>query len=153
MGRKSYSSRQKVAMVRTMEQRLSADPTISRRQIARDLGVDASLLRKWQQHVDAHISKVTRSNGCRFNPRACSLHPGRLSCLEPIKDILLHFIFEKREQGIPVSIKMVVEVAKRYDTSFKGKSYAAQDQAVRRFVDSHGFVHRAHTHQSQKALH
>jgi hypothetical protein len=102
--------------------------------------------------VGAHIINVTRSNRCRFNPRACSLHSGRLSCLESIKDILLRFIFEKREQGIPVSIKTVVEVAKSYDTSLKGKSYAAQDQAVRRFVDSHGFVHRAHTHQSQKSV-
>jgi hypothetical protein len=153
MGRKSYSSSKKVAMVRTMEQRQSADPTISRPHFARDLGVDASLLRKWQQNVGAHIIKVTRSNGYRFNPRPCSLHPGRLSCLEPIKEILLRLIFEKREQGIPVSIKMVAEVAKTYDTSFKGKSYAAQDQAVRRFVDSHGCVHRVHTHQYQKALH
>jgi transposase-like protein len=105
MGRKTYTSGQKVAMVRLLEQRQIDDPTVSRREIARELGVDASQIRKWQQNVDAHLDKTTRRNGTRFNPRALRLHPGRQSCLEPLKDEILGFIYGQREEGIPVSVK------------------------------------------------
>jgi uncharacterized protein YjcR len=36
-------------MVRTMEERMANDCSLTRRAIARDLGVDASQIRKWQQ--------------------------------------------------------------------------------------------------------
>jgi transposase-like protein len=36
-------------MVRLLEQRQIDDPTVSRREIARELGVDDSQIRKWQQ--------------------------------------------------------------------------------------------------------
>jgi transposase-like protein len=150
MGRKTYTSGQKVAMVRLLEQRLIDDPTASRREIARELGVDSSQIRKWQQNVDAHVDKATRRNGTRFNPRALSLHPGRQSCLEPLKEELLRFIHEQREEGIPVSVKMVVEFVRPHDAAFRGKSEEAQHQSVRRFVAANGLVHRVHTHQSQK---
>jgi transposase-like protein len=60
MGRKTYTSGQKVAMVRLLEQRLTDEPTASRREIAREFGVDASQFHKWQQNVDAHVDKATR---------------------------------------------------------------------------------------------
>jgi hypothetical protein len=149
MFRKKITCSQKVAMVRVMEQRQRDDPSATRRSIAKDLGVDASQLRKWQQKIDVHANKV-RTNGTHCNPRACSLHPGRTSCLDPIKDDLVRFIFEQQEQGLLVSIKMVVEVAKSLDASFREKTEAAQGQAVRRFVASKDLVHRVHTYQSQK---
>jgi hypothetical protein len=47
MVHKTCTSSQKVAMVHILKQRQSVDPTVQRRVIARDLGVDASQLRKW----------------------------------------------------------------------------------------------------------
>jgi hypothetical protein len=109
------------------------------------LGVDASQIRKWQQNVDAHIDKATRRNGTRFNPHALSLHLGRQSCLEPLKDELLRFIYEQREEGIPVSVKLVVEFALPSDAAFREKSEEAQHLSVRRFVAANGLVPCAHS--------
>jgi hypothetical protein len=116
------------------------------------LGVDASQIRKWQQNVDAYVDKTTRTNGTRFNPRALSLHPGRQSCLEHLKDELLRFIYGQREEGITVSVKTVVKFVQPRDAAFRGKSEEAQHQSVRRFVAANGLVHRVHTHQSQRSF-
>jgi transposase-like protein len=150
MPRKSYSSKQKVAMVRTMEERMANDRSLSRLAVARDLGVDASQIRKWQQQIALHQNKLTRTPGTHHNPHARSLHSGRKSCLHDIEELLLRFIFEKREQGIAVDISMVVNTAKILDVAFRGKSDSAQYQVVRRFVVAHGLVYRVCTHVSQR---
>jgi hypothetical protein len=151
MPRKSYSSKQKVAMVRTMEERKRNDPSTTMSAIARDLGVAASQLRIWHGKLELHQNKLMRNPGSHYNPHARSLHAGRKTCLHDIEELLLRFIFEKREQGIAVDIKMVVNIAKVLDAAFRCKSERAQYQVVRRFVAAHGLVYRVCTHVSQKS--
>jgi hypothetical protein len=147
MARKKYTSSHKVAMVRTMVKRQTDDPNTSRCAIARDLGLDPSQLRKWQQQVERHLKQATRTPGIHCNPQACSLHTGRKSCLYRIEQDLLLFIIEQREQsGTAVPIKMVTDMAKELDETFRAKTDSAQYQVVRRFVMAHGLVHLVFTH-------
>jgi transposase-like protein len=60
MPRKTDSSKQKVAMVRTMEERMANDRSLTRRAIAMDLGVDSSQIRKWQHQLALHENQITR---------------------------------------------------------------------------------------------
>jgi hypothetical protein len=114
-----------VAMVRTMEERMANDCSLTRRAIARDLGVDSSQIRKWQQQIALHENQIARIPCTHFNPHARSLHPGMNSSLHGLEELLLRFIFEQREQGIAVDI-MVIDTAKVLDAAFRCKSDSAQ---------------------------
>ena len=137
-------------MVHTLE-RCHHDNKESLCSVARELGVDASQLRCWQQQ-SARIKLLLKcNNGIRVNANAASVHRGRKSCLHDIEEDLLAFIFEHREQGL-VSIRMVTMKASQIDAKFRHKTARAKDHAVRRFVASHSLVHCVHTHQSQENI-
>jgi hypothetical protein len=46
-----------------------------------------------------------------------TLHRGGISCLHVIEDLLLQYIFEEREQGLAVSVRMVILKASQLDRS------------------------------------
>jgi hypothetical protein len=151
MVRKKYTAGQKVSTVNILEQRQSDNPQTTVYAVARDLGLDCSQLKRWQEQVEDHKKKTTRTPGIHYNPKACSLHCGRKSCLHPIENDLIQYIDQQRDQGISVTIQMVTDLAKRLDGRFRAKTDRAQDQAVRRFVASNHLRHRVHKYQPKKA--
>lgn len=144
--RKYYSISQKYAMVQELNLK-QEEEGFSLRAFARQLGVDASQLRRWQQQ-SIDMKKLTTKKG---RGAVKTLHAGYKCCINQIEEDLLRFIFENREQGFSVSIRMVLMKAANLDTEFRRKTDRAKDQIIRRFVKSHGLVHRVHTHESQKA--
>ena len=77
---------------------------------------------------------------------------GPVSQLKPIEDEeLLRFIFERREQGIPITRQAVVMKASKLLPEFSVKTYTAKYAAVRRFLKKNNIVYRIGTHVSQKA--
>ena len=148
--RKQFTISQKVSMIETLESQRENGK--SHRSVARDLGVDASQLRRWKKQVAKLKELLKRMEGRRLNTTAKSVHNGRKSCLNNIEDDLLMFILENRQQGMSVSIRMVTTKASQLDGNFRRKTARAKDQAIRRFVASHGLVHRVHTHQSQRSM-
>jgi transposase-like protein len=117
-------------MLKTFETRQNEN--VSLREIARGLDVDPSQLHRWRKQYPElqrfHDEK-------RISVKA--LHCGRTSQLHEIEDALLSFISGNREQGIPVSIRMVTMKASELDDAFRKKSSIAKDHAIRRFVKSH----------------
>jgi hypothetical protein len=86
------------------------------------------------------------------NNKARSLCAGPSSTvLGPMQDELLRYIFELREQGMPVSIAIVALKAAQLSPAFNQKSRTAQKSAAGRFVRTHGLVHRLGTHESQRS--
>jgi hypothetical protein len=77
--RKSYSSKRKVAMVRTMEERMAKDRSLTWSSIARDLGVHSSQIGKWQQQIALHQIKLMRTPGTHHNQDGliCTVGPLR----------------------------------------------------------------------------
>ena len=64
------------------------------------------------------------------NANAASVHRGRKSCLHDIEEDLLAFIFEHREQGLAVSIRMVTMKASQIDAKFRHKTARAKDNTI-----------------------
>ena len=147
--RKQYTLGQKVDIAETFCNRQRQHNNTTRRGFAREAGVDASQLRRWVLQL-AEMKAILAKNSA--NVAARTIHSGRKSFLEPVEDELLHFIFSNREQGMSVSIRMVTARACQLSDQFCRKTVRAKDHAVRRFVRSHGIVHRVHTHQSQRNM-
>lgn len=137
-------------MVREMEMR-HQDNNESIRSIAKEFQVDPVQLRRWRRQL-AVFDNFLNSTNAPVNKRAVSIHRGRQSCLHPIEEDLLEYIFSLRDQGLAVSVRMVLIKASQVCAEFRRKNERAKDQAVRRFVASHGLVHRVHTHQSQEDI-
>ena len=84
------------------------------------------------------------------NPSVKSTHIGMASILKEHEEVLLHFIFELREQGIQVSLGMVTLKASSLSRSFKEKTTNEKEKIVSWFVASHGLKHCMGTHESQR---
>jgi hypothetical protein len=136
MARRSYTISLMLSMVRTSETRCDENG-VSLRSVARELGVDSSQLRRWKTQKALFEQFLRRRHGANINRGATTLHPGYKSCLHEIEDQLLQFIWDEREQGLPVSIRMVIIK----DEAFDQKTERSKDQAIRHFVDAHGIVH------------
>ena len=139
-----YTIAQKLAMLDIMDQRLENGE--ARRSIARDLKVQSSQLRKWKAKRQEMKQKLKR------NTRATTLHSGRPSCLQllALEDDLLKFIWDQRERGMAVSLRMVNLRTRQLCGDFRRKTERSQDQILRRFIAANGITHRIHTHQSQE---
>jgi hypothetical protein len=61
-----------------------------------------------------------------FEPYAHLRHLGPKSSIHGIEELLLRFIFEQREQGIAVDIRIVKDTAKVLDAAFRHKYDSAQ---------------------------
>ena len=100
-------------MVRILQRR-QQENNESHTSIARDLGVDAAQLRRWKKQSAAFNELLAnRAGGIRST--ATSVHRGHPSCLQAHENALLMFILENRQQGIPVSIRMVTTKACQLD--------------------------------------
>jgi hypothetical protein len=143
-GRRVITNKEKIAMLRQITSQTS-NGECSFRKACRRLEVDPAQVCRWKK--DRH--KILTSN-----PIAGSLHQGMPSVLEPIEDNILFWFFELRERGLKVSVRMVVlKATELAPPEFGMKSDRARDQVVRRFLKAHDIVHRAVTHESQRAPH
>ena len=140
--RRRYSVLEKHAIVRNVRRKI--DMGMSQRAACEDVNIHHTMYGVW--------AKKTQEMQHARNNKARSLCPGPPSVvLQPMQDELLRFIFELREQGIPVSISMVASRASQLSPAFSQKSRTAKSSAARRFVRSHSLVHRLGTHESQRS--
>jgi hypothetical protein len=87
------------------------------------------------------------------NSKAKSCDTGPNLSLQDIEKELLNFIFELREQGIPVQISaVVVKASALMQPSWsQSRTRLAKYQVVARWIKRHSLVHRMGTHESQRA--
>ena len=120
----------------------------SLRNAAREFNVQGNQIRRWKKQFENGSSS---SKFRKKNMSARSFCAGRVSILEPVEDDLLQWLFSLREQGMPVSIGMVVLKAKKLvGSSFRSKSERAQYLICHRFLASHKYGIRIGTHVSQR---
>jgi DDE superfamily endonuclease len=140
-------------MVATLKRRQSEPDKESLRAVAKSLAVDPAQLRRWKAKVDQMTVGITKKSNFKVNVTATTLNKGRNSSIKEMEVLLLKFMLEKREQGMSVSIRMVVVEASKHSPDFRNKSASAKSMVVRRWVSSHAFSHRVHTHESQRNAH
>ncbi len=148
--RKSYTIKEKREFVNAVDALIAKD--IPRRKACVILGLHPNYYSRFKKVV-AKVDALEKSDGFvahRTNGTARRIHPGRPSLLSVIKDDLSRFIFEKRQNGIQVSTRMIRQEACRLLPSFRMKSVDAMKKAVLRYTKQLGLTHRAATHTAQK---
>ncbi len=94
-----YIPRRKLALVAAVRH-VMEEEGLSQTKAAATLGVSQANISKWMKEHE-HLVNAAKK------PKKSS-HPGPASQLSEIEDLLLRFIFEHREQGMAVTILMVV---------------------------------------------
>lgn len=139
--RNRYTIREKITAMKWCARKVSEE-NWSQRDCSRRLGIATKSLRTWQKLYSKMLE---------YKRSALSMIGGPVSQLKPIEDELLRFIFERREQGIPITRQAVVMKASKLLPEFSVKTYTAKYAAVRRFLKKNNIVYRIGTHVSQKA--
>jgi transposase-like protein len=124
--RRHFTAQEKVCFICNVRKRL--ENGLSQRATCKELNIHHTLCGLWKKQME----EMRQSR----NSKAKSLCQGCQSSLAPIKEVLLRFIFELREQGMGVSIAMVMLKAAHQE-----KSRIAQYNVAQQFVRHHGMVH------------
>ena len=123
-----YTTRRKRGLVATSKCMIAEGMTL--RAAAEELRVSLANLSRWtlqgMGEIDC-LDKILRS-------KKRAAHTGQSGQLKAIKDGLLCYIFEKREQGIEVSTFTVVLRASFLSPEFREKSFTARCSCVKRFL-------------------
>jgi transposase-like protein len=138
--RRSFSNMEKLALVRNVKRRVSANQSI--RSACEELKIIPKQYREWLKKVP---------DLARANSQARSLSRGPPSILTPFDDELLRFVFELREQGMAVSILTIVIKAAQLSREFREKNRETRMKIVGRWKARHSLVYRMGTHESQRA--
>jgi len=142
MRRRKIALRDKIklaSIVRCL--RLNPGMGSSLKALARARGVATCQLRKWEKQLDSLIQQPNLAKG--------TLNQGRHSNLAPVKDRLLIWLSNMRQDGVPVSVKMLTVKASEMLPSFGEKASHAKYMAVSRLLKSNGFSIRSKTRVAQ----
>jgi len=113
--------------------------------LARARGVAPNQLRHWERQLDSLI-QVLPNQGNK-----ATLNTGRASVLAPIKDELLIWLSNTRQDGIPISIRMLSIKATELFPAFEEKTSHARYMAVSCLLKSNGFSIRSPTRVAQSS--
>jgi hypothetical protein len=140
MVKKSYTIKYKLDVISVASEKLATGDTV--RSVADFFELQPSQLRRWLKNESAY--KNINSSAAK------STCGGRSSSLDVIEEQLLEWIFEMREQGLALTYRMVQIKSASLLPTFRRKSDWSQYQCVRRWLQSHRFVIRCSTHESQR---
>jgi hypothetical protein len=138
--RRNYSAGEKLLLLRAVDQ-LKAQHKWSTHRTCVELKIQQKQYNEWSQKIQELMAK---------KPSAKSLHPGPIPFLAPVENQLIEWLFEQRQQGIGVSLRMMSDQAQDIMPSFASKSEHTCYVAISRMVKRHGFSLRRSTHESQK---
>jgi hypothetical protein len=111
-----------------------------------ELRVSATNLSKWASQGMGEIDRLDKILRSKMKAALTDLS----SQLKAIKDGLLCYIFEKREQGIKIKVFTVVLRVLFMSPEFREKSFTARCSCVKRFMHAHSFSYQMGTHPSQQ---
>ncbi len=130
--RRRFTIQEKFGLIRAAQRLM--DTGMSQRVACGELNLHHTMYGVWKKQVELMAE--------RKNIRSKSLCLGRVSCLVAHQEELLRFIFELREQGMAVSVSMVMIKAAQLSPDFASKSRFARYCSARRFAHSRGLVFR-----------
>ena len=143
--RKCYTVRQKLNILEECS-RLQRELNLSAVKSATVAGISAATLRDWTSQLPELIERAKKESAKK------SVDNGPAGQLDSIKDVLLMWMFGRRQQGVVVDvIHVVFKASSLLRTSFGLKSFEARFKAATRFVIRHDYVYRAKTNESTRA--
>jgi hypothetical protein len=140
-----YTARRKLGLLASAK-RIMEEEGVTLREAARRLDVSHSLFVRWQQQRAADVDPIL----AMLKSKRKAAHAGPLGQLKPLEQVLLRYIFERREQGVSVhTFDLVVKVLS-LSPEFNAKHFVARCSAARQFLRAHLFVYQMGTHQLQR---
>ena len=104
---------------------------LSQNKACQQEGIYESLFQSWVKKLKER--EADASDGSTVNSQRRKNHDVLTGLLKQHSDILLQYIFELREQGFGVSVRMVVRKVSSISPEFKHKSNIVKDSIVRRW--------------------
>ncbi len=130
-----YTARRKRGLV-AASKRLQMEGR-SMRGAAAELCVSPTNLSKWASQGMGEIDSLDKI----LKSKKKAALTGPASQLKPIKDALLHYIFELCEQGVTIDTFTVVLRASWISPEFRAKSFAVRCSCVKRFLHAHSYTY------------
>lgn len=118
------------------------------REYARINKVQPGQLRRWLKALPTLQAASTRRR-TSVNSNRVTAHKGKKSSLQPLKDELLQWLFELRQDAMTVSTRLLVLHACKLDSTFRRKNEQTRYGIARRFLLANGLVIQTTTHQAQ----
>ena len=133
--RKKFSLHEKINLTSIVRRNRSSSPGRSPclKALAGARGVAPNQLRCWERQLDSLIQLLPNQGN------KATLNTGRASVLATIKDELLIWLRDSRQDGIPISIRMLTIKATELLPAFGEKTSHAKYMAVSRLLKSNGF--------------
>jgi hypothetical protein len=144
MMRMRYTAQRNHGLIATSKRMMAEGMTL--RAATSELCVSAANLSKWASQGMGEIDRLDKI--LRSKKKAALIGP--TSQLKAIKDGLLRYIFEKREQVIEMKVITVVLRASFMLPEFHEKSFTARCSCVKHFLHAHSFSYRMGTHTAQQ---
>ncbi len=143
--RKQYNVKFKCQILNKLNQIKVAHPDISHRQLAKQLNVHRASLARWIKN-EPMLKDMKNCN-------ALAVSQEKKSQLDLIEEDLLQWFFDKRANGIKVTLRTLVLHASKLCPIFKGKTFTAKSSCMHRFVKRHNIVNWLATRISSKSPH
>ena len=115
-----YTIQEKLTILCQVHQQMNNGA--SQHSICNSININRKLINDWNKQFPQLIDAM--------NNKAKSLCKGMKSCLFSFSDSLLSFIFELREQGMPVNMSMILMKAAKISRQFRKKSREAKISCV-----------------------
>ena len=140
--RKRYAVTEKI-MLHEEYVRLRLDRNLSISAAAEELGIDRSVLSRWNKDI-------TRLRANKKS-RKLAIADGPHGQLHSIEEELLQWIFARREQGIGIRHTLVAfKASALLRSTFGPKTFNARYKAVQRFMRKHKYVYRQRTNEATR---
>jgi hypothetical protein len=134
--RTQYTTQCKLVFL-TMAKHLQDKDGIFLHRSAERVQASALLLTKWAERFSLGNNPIE----AMLKNKKKSIHPGQLSQLKPLEEVLLKYIFKQCKQGIKVSTLCINVLASNLSTKFGEKNFVAKCSTIKRFVHADSLVY------------
>ena len=116
------------------------------RNVARDIQVPQNVLARWCRQV------IQLREQAKISSKSLSLGAGPVGQLEAVQDQLHTWLFEKREQGMAISITHIVWKAQKFiGPDFTNKSFNAKFMVTKCWLKKYAYIYRMRTNEATRA--
>ena len=144
--RRFWTLNAKISLCIKCEREVCAEKCKSFSAFCRENKVDPAQLRRWRRDIIRLQRMADQSSASKK-----TLSTGRPSSINDVSSDIIPWIHDLREQGITVSVRMVVLKISKLKPDFRRRNPKTKYGIVKRFLDANNIVIRKKTHEAQAA--
>ena len=144
--RRFWTLNTKISLCIKCEREVFAEKSKSYSALCRDNEVDPAQLRRWRRDIVRLQRMADKSSASKK-----TLSTGRPSSLNDLSNDILPWIHDLREQGVTVSVRMVISKISKLKPDFWRRNTKTKYGIVKQFLDANDIVICKKTHEAQAA--